>query len=155
MEGRLGDRARAADARHARDPPVRDVHQLGAVPGGAGRRPDLADDAETGSTTTSCAPPTRARRAPADARSWTTPVCRRCRSRGAYFLLSDVSRLGFAGDVDFCRHLCTEVGVAAIPTSVFYAAPARAPMLARFCFAKREETIQAAGERLRKLRPLH
>ena len=51
----------------------------------------------------------------------------------------------------------TEVGVAAIPISPFYlqlrsVAPARAPMLARFCFAKREETIALAGERLRKWR---
>ena len=83
---------------------------------------------------------------------------------GAYFLLSDVSRFGFATDLDFCRHLCTEIGVAAIPISPFYYHPpspsqpqapasARAPMLARFCFAKRAETIEAAGRRLQKLRP--
>ncbi len=51
-----------------------------------------------------------------------------------------------------------EVGVAAIPISPFYsmttpASPtARAPMLARFCFAKQEQTIALAGERLRKWR---
>ena len=39
---------------------------------------------------------------------------------GAYFLLSDVSRLGFASDLDFCRFLTAEVGVAAIPISPFY-----------------------------------
>ena len=72
---------------------------------------------------------------------------------GAYFLLCDVSGFGFADDLAFCRHLCTQVGVAAIPISPFYASPARAPMLARFCFAKREETIRLAGERLRALRP--
>jgi aspartate/methionine/tyrosine aminotransferase len=71
---------------------------------------------------------------------------------GAYFLLSDVSRLGFASDLDFCRYLTSEVGVAAIPISPFYSTPGRAPMLARFCFAKREETIALAGERLRKWR---
>jgi aspartate/methionine/tyrosine aminotransferase len=77
---------------------------------------------------------------------------------GAYFLLSDVSRLGFASDLDFCRFLTAEVGVAAIPISPFYSSaaqassPTRAPMLARFCFAKREETIALAGERLRKWR---
>lgn len=74
---------------------------------------------------------------------------------GAYFLLSNVSGFGFSDDASFCRHLCVEIGVAAIPTSAFYAVPARAPLLARFCFAKKEETIQAAGDRLRKLRPLH
>jgi aspartate/methionine/tyrosine aminotransferase len=74
---------------------------------------------------------------------------------GAYFLLSNVSGFGFADDASFCRHLCIEIGVAAIPTSAFYANPAKAPLLARFCFAKKEETIQAAADRLRKLRPLH
>jgi aspartate/methionine/tyrosine aminotransferase len=72
---------------------------------------------------------------------------------GAYFLLSDVSRFGFASDLEFCRHLCTEIGVAAIPISPFYTSPGAAPPLARFCFAKRDETIRTAGERLRKLRP--
>jgi aspartate/methionine/tyrosine aminotransferase len=67
---------------------------------------------------------------------------------GAYFLMSDISHLGFESDVAFCRWLTTEVGVAAIPPSAFYLDPARAPLLARFCFAKRAETIQRAAERL-------
>jgi len=76
-------------------------------------------------------------------------------TRGAYFLLTDATTFGFRDDVTFCRHLCTEVGVAAIPTSVFYADPTKAPPLARFCFAKRDETIDAAAARLRKLRAMH
>jgi aspartate/methionine/tyrosine aminotransferase len=72
--------------------------------------------------------------------------------QGAYFLLADIAALGFPDDVTFCRHLCTEVGVAAIPPSAFYANPADAPLLARFCFAKRDETLDAAADRLRKLR---
>lgn len=71
--------------------------------------------------------------------------------RGSYFLLADVSGFGFPDDVSFCRYLVTEVGVAAIPPSAFYADPARAPLLARFCFAKRLETLQAAAERLATL----
>jgi aspartate/methionine/tyrosine aminotransferase len=71
--------------------------------------------------------------------------------RGAYFLMSDVSHLGFESDVAFCRWLTTEIGVAAVPPSAFYLDPARAPLLARFCFAKRAETIQLAAERLAKL----
>jgi aspartate/methionine/tyrosine aminotransferase len=71
--------------------------------------------------------------------------------RGSYFLLADASGLGFPDDVSLCRYLVTEVGVAAIPPSAFYADPARAPVLARFCFAKRRETLQAAAERLAKL----
>jgi aspartate/methionine/tyrosine aminotransferase len=74
-------------------------------------------------------------------------------AHGAYFLLCDVASVGFPDDVAFCRHLCTEVGVAAIPTSVFYADPTTAPPFARFCFAKRDETIDAAATRLQKLRP--
>jgi aspartate/methionine/tyrosine aminotransferase len=75
--------------------------------------------------------------------------------RGAYFLLCDITPFGFPDDATFCRHLCTEVGVAAIPTSVFYQDPKSAPPFARFCFAKRDETIEAAALRLKKLRPLH
>lgn len=71
--------------------------------------------------------------------------------RGSYFLLADISGLGFDTDVAFCRFLTTEVGVAAIPPSAFYADPATAPLLARFCFAKRPETIAAAAERLTAL----
>jgi aspartate/methionine/tyrosine aminotransferase len=70
---------------------------------------------------------------------------------GAYFLMSDVSHLGFETDVTFCRWLTAEIGVAAVPPSAFYLDPARAPLLARFCFAKRAETIQLAAERLAKV----
>ncbi len=70
---------------------------------------------------------------------------------GAYFLMTDVSGLGFPDDVSFCRWLTSEVGVAAVPPSAFYADASRAPLLARFCFAKREETIAQAAERLRRL----
>ena len=72
--------------------------------------------------------------------------------QGSYFLLTDLTDTGFRDDVSFCRYLTTEIGVAAIPPSAFYADPARAPLLARFCFAKREETLRAAAERLQKLR---
>jgi aspartate/methionine/tyrosine aminotransferase len=71
---------------------------------------------------------------------------------GAYFLLTDIGGMGFANDGDFCRQLVTEIGVAAIPTSVFYARPEAAPPVARFCFAKRDETILAAAPRLARLR---
>jgi aspartate/methionine/tyrosine aminotransferase len=67
---------------------------------------------------------------------------------GAYFLLVDLRPLGVGDDVAFCRRLVTEVGVAAIPTSVFYADPQAAPRFARFCFAKSDETLRAAAARL-------
>lgn len=72
--------------------------------------------------------------------------------QGAYFLLSDVQGLGFPNDVSFCRFLTAEIGVAAIPPSAFYADPARAPLMARFCFAKKDETLRAAADRLQRLR---
>ncbi|MBA3643870.1 MAG: hypothetical protein H0W59_07385, partial [Chloroflexia bacterium] len=46
------------------------------------------------------------------------------------------------------RALTAEAGVAAVPPSAFYLDPSRAPLLARFCFAKRHETLRAAADRL-------
>ncbi len=74
--------------------------------------------------------------------------------QGSYFLLSDISHLGFETDVDFCRSLVVEQRVAAIPPSAFYLDPASAPLQARFCFAKEFDTIDAAAERLTGL-PVH
>jgi N-succinyldiaminopimelate aminotransferase len=71
---------------------------------------------------------------------------------GSYFISADIGALGYTDDRAFCRFLTTEIGVAAIPTSAFYSDPATAPALARFCFAKKIETLEAAGERLQRLR---
>jgi aspartate/methionine/tyrosine aminotransferase len=70
---------------------------------------------------------------------------------GTYFVLADHSRFGFPGDVAFCRHLCEEIGVAAIPPSAFYHDPKDGARLVRFAFCKKEETLRSALERLRKL----
>ncbi len=70
---------------------------------------------------------------------------------GSYFLMADISGLGFGDDATFCRWLTAEVGVAAVPPSAFYLGLEPAPLLARFCFAKREETLRAAAERLATL----
>ena len=72
-------------------------------------------------------------------------------SRGSYFVTADFRPVGFAGDdVSFCRTLTEEAGVTAIPVSVFYADPARAPdHYARFAFCKDEAVLEAALERLR------
>jgi aspartate/methionine/tyrosine aminotransferase len=72
---------------------------------------------------------------------------------GSYFISCDIGALGYNDDRAFCRMLTTEEGVAAIPTSAFYTDSAGVQPLARFCFAKKIETIQAAGQRLRNLRP--
>jgi aspartate/methionine/tyrosine aminotransferase len=70
---------------------------------------------------------------------------------GSYFLMADIADFGFATDVDFCRFLTTDVGVAAVPPSAFYVDPSSAPLLARFCFAKRDDTLNGAGRRLAQL----
>lgn len=70
---------------------------------------------------------------------------------GSYFLMADIAELGFDSDVAFCRFLTSNVGVAAVPPSAFYVDPSTAPLLARFCFAKREDTLTEAGRRLRGL----
>lgn len=70
---------------------------------------------------------------------------------GSYFVMVDIGGQGFANDVAFCRYLTTEIGVAAIPPSAFYADPADGAMLARFAFCKKEETLRQAAQRLRKL----
>ena len=69
---------------------------------------------------------------------------------GAYFQLADYSRLSAEDDVTFARRLTAEVGVATIPLSPFCVEPP-ARRLVRFCFAKRDETLRAAAERLGKL----
>lgn len=80
-------------------------------------------------------------------------VLRRCGMEvvppeGTYFVMAGIKSWGFADDVSFCRHLTTEVGVAAIPPSVFYGNQAHAPLMARFCFAKAMSTLETAAERL-------
>jgi N-succinyldiaminopimelate aminotransferase len=71
--------------------------------------------------------------------------------RGTYFIMVDISGLGFAGDVAFCRHLTAEVGVAAIPPSAFYSTPGGGRTLARFAFCKTDAALQEAAERLQRL----
>jgi aminotransferase len=70
--------------------------------------------------------------------------------QGAYYVLVDVSEFTRDDDVRFCEWLAREVGVAAVPGSSFFHEPVR--HLIRFHFAKREETLAAAGERLKTLR---
>lgn len=70
--------------------------------------------------------------------------------QGAYYVLVDVSEFTRDDDVGFCEWLARAVGVAAVPGSSFFREPVR--HLIRFHFAKREETLAEAGERLKRLR---
>ncbi len=69
---------------------------------------------------------------------------------GSYFQCVDYSAISSLPEADFCRWLTTDAGVAAIPLAAFYD-DGRNQGLARFCFAKRDETLLAAIERLRRL----
>lgn len=69
-------------------------------------------------------------------------------SQGTYFLNVDLQPLGLNEDDEtFCRRLVAEHGVAAIPVSAFYATDAVRSVV-RFCFAKRDATLDAALDRL-------
>jgi len=71
-------------------------------------------------------------------------------SEGSYFQCVDYSAISDRSEEDFCRWLTAEIGVAAIPLSAFYE-DGRNQRLARFCFAKRDETLHSALERLARL----
>lgn len=70
---------------------------------------------------------------------------------GGYFQLVDYSAVSGLDDLEFCRWLTIEKGVAAIPLSPFYETPPAGQRLARLCFAKNETTLDAAIERLMRL----
>jgi len=72
------------------------------------------------------------------------------RPQGAYYVLVDASAFGRPDDLAFCEWMAREVGVAAVPGSCFFAEPVN--HLFRLHFAKRDETLRAAGERLLGLR---
>ena len=71
-------------------------------------------------------------------------------SEGSYFQLYDYSAMSDLGDKAFAKYLTTEIGVAVIPVSAFYSS-GRDEKVVRFCFAKKEETLAAAGKLLRKI----
>jgi aminotransferase len=66
--------------------------------------------------------------------------------------MTDISAFGFADDVEFTRHLIREVGVACVPGSSFYSRPELGARQVRFCFCKKDETLNEAAERLNRLR---
>jgi aminotransferase len=67
---------------------------------------------------------------------------------GAYYIMTDISGLGFDDDVEAARRLTADVGVASVPGSSFYSRPELGRTKLRFSFCKRLETLRAAGERL-------
>ena len=74
-----------------------------------------------------------------------------CRpSQGTYFQLADYSSISDEADTDFAIRMTKEIGVAVIPVSAFYTNKLDNKVI-RFCFAKTDETLEAAAERIRKI----
>ena len=71
-------------------------------------------------------------------------------SEGSYFQCVDISAVSDLSEADFCQWLTKEIGVAAIPLSAFYG-DGFDHRVVRFCFAKKDATLQAALERLARL----
>lgn len=71
--------------------------------------------------------------------------------RGAYYVMADIQKFGFADDTTFVRHLLENVGVAAVPGSSFFEEPAHGAQMVRFCFCKKDETLKEAEVRLAAL----
>lgn len=73
------------------------------------------------------------------------------RPAGTYFVQTDIRPLGFADGLELARRLPELAGVVAIPTQVFYDHPGRGRHFLRFAFCKRDEVIDEAVTRLRRL----
>ena len=71
-------------------------------------------------------------------------------SEGTYFQCVKYGAISDLPEADFCKWLTAEIGVAAIPVSAFYDTPKESGIV-RFCFAKKDETLRLALERLAKL----
>src|SRR5690606_14571420 len=75
-------------------------------------------------------------------------------SDGTFFLLADYSKISDLPEAAFSRWITAEHGVGVIPVSAFYQypdAPASNHQLVRFCFAKRDDTLDEAIERLARI----
>jgi aminotransferase len=72
--------------------------------------------------------------------------------RGAYYVMTDISGFGYVDDRAFTKFLVEEIGVAPVPGSSFYRDPKDGAQQVRFAFCKKDETLDEAGRRLRKIR---
>ena len=79
-----------------------------------------------------------------------TTRLRPLQTRGSFFQCVDYSEASDLSEADFCRWLATEIGVAAIPLAAFYRGGFE-QRIARFCFAKKDDTLNLALDRLAKL----
>jgi N-succinyldiaminopimelate aminotransferase len=73
--------------------------------------------------------------------------------QGTYFMTTDITDLGYADGVEFCRDLPSRCGVVAIPHQVFYDRVDAGKPYVRWAFCKQDHVLDDAIERLAKLRP--
>ena len=73
---------------------------------------------------------------------------------GAYYVMTDISNFGFENDIEFTKHLIREIGVAVVPGSSFYHHASLGSQQVRFCFCKKDETLEAAAQKLQKLKSI-
>ncbi len=71
---------------------------------------------------------------------------------GAYYVMSDIADFGFKDDIEFTKYLIREISVAVVPGSSFYHDKSLGKNQVRFCFCKKDETLEAAAEKLQKLK---
>ncbi|MGH7454964.1 MAG: pyridoxal phosphate-dependent aminotransferase, partial [bacterium] len=75
--------------------------------------------------------------------------------KGAYYIMTEIAELikrhHQPNDDQFARWMVKEIGVAAVPGSSFYMNPVDGRTQVRFCFCKKEETLAAAAEKLKRL----
>ncbi|MBN1571113.1 MAG: aminotransferase class I/II-fold pyridoxal phosphate-dependent enzyme [Acidobacteria bacterium] len=71
--------------------------------------------------------------------------------QGAYYIMAGFRALSRLNDTDFARYLVKDVGVAAVPGSSFFQKPEQGSGYIRFCFCKKDSTLQSAGDRLQTI----
>jgi aminotransferase len=71
--------------------------------------------------------------------------------QGAYYIMAGIEGLSTASDLDFTKYLVKDVGIAVVPGSSFFHEPERGSRHVRFCFCKKDSTLQSAGERLQRI----
>ena len=72
--------------------------------------------------------------------------------QGAYYVLVDIAKFGYESDLEFCKWLIREIGVAAVPGSSFF--QENVQNYIRLHFAKKDETLKEALRRLKRLKEL-
>jgi aminotransferase len=75
------------------------------------------------------------------------------RPRGAYYVMTDITDLGWDDDVAFARHMVEDIRVAVVPGSSFYSDPRAGRRQVRFAFCKKDETLDEAERRMSRLVP--